>query len=80
VVRLDFPPEENGIVDLKEYNWSSPGYQASFIRQKVVESFQAQIRKYQAVRSTIRFQFSVQPPPWIARALEDAGGTYFVKP
>jgi hypothetical protein len=80
VARLDFPPGENGIVDPKDYNWSSPGYQASFIRQKEIESFQAQIRKYQAVHSTIRFQFSVQPPPLIVRALEDPGGTYFVKP
>jgi hypothetical protein len=79
-VRLDFPPDENGIVDLKDYNWSNPGYQVPFIQQKVIENFQAQIRRYQAVHPKIRFQFSVQPPPWIERALEDAGGTYFVKP
>jgi hypothetical protein len=61
-VRLDFPPTENGIVDLKDYNWSSPGYAVPFLRQKVVESFRGKIRKYQAIHPQVRFQLSQEPP------------------
>ena len=32
-VRLDFPPDENGIADLKMYNWGKPGYQRPFLRE-----------------------------------------------
>jgi hypothetical protein len=79
-VRLDFPPDKNGIVDLKDYNWSSPGYQVPFLQQVVIEDFQAQIRKYQAIHPPVKFRFSQQPPPWVERAIEDAGGSYFVQP
>jgi hypothetical protein len=77
---LDFPPEENGIVDLKDYNWSSPGYNVPFLRQTVIESFQAQIRKYQAIHPKVRFQFSQDPPRWVEQAIDEAGGAYYVTP
>jgi hypothetical protein len=78
-VRLDFPPDGKGTLDLKDYNWSSPGYQVPFLQQKVIEEFQAQIRKYQAIHPPVRLQFSQQPPSWVEQAIEKAGGTYFVK-
>jgi hypothetical protein len=79
-VILDFPPSEKGTVDLKDYKWFSPGYQVPFLQQQVIEDFQAQIRKYQAIHPPVRFRFSQQPPPWVEKAIEEAGGTYFVKP
>jgi hypothetical protein len=79
-LRLDFPPDENGITDLKDYKWSSPGYQVPFLQQKVIENFQAQLRRYQAIHPQVRLQFSQQPPQWVERAIEEAGGTYFVQP
>jgi hypothetical protein len=53
-----------------------PGYQVPFLQQQVIEDFQAQIRKYQAIHPPVRFQFSQQPPPRVEKAIEDAGGTY----
>jgi hypothetical protein len=79
-VRLDFPPNENGIVDLKEYNWWKPGYTVPFLQGKVTEKFQAQIQKYQTLDPKVRFQFFEQPPPWVVRAIEQVGGAYLVKP
>jgi hypothetical protein len=78
--RLDFPPDENGIKDLKDYKWSRRGYQVPFLQQRVIEDFQAQLRNYQAIHPQVKLQFSEQPPQWVERAIEDAGGTYFVKP
>ncbi len=80
VVRLDFPPNENGVKELKDYNWSSPGYQVPFLQQEVIKDFQAQIRKYQEIHPEVRFQFSLQPPQWIERALDEVGGKYYVEP
>ena len=78
--RLDFPPDDNGVKDLKDYKWSSPGYQVPFLQQMVIEDFQAQLRNYQAIHPQVRLQFSEQPPQWVERAIEEAGGTYLVKP
>jgi hypothetical protein len=79
-VRLDFSPNQNGIVDLKEYNWWKPGYTVPFLQGKVTEKFQEQIQKYQTLDPKVRFQFSEQPPPWVVQAIEQVGGAYFVKP
>jgi len=77
---LDFPPNEKGIIDLKDLTWFKPAYQKPFIQQKVIEKFQPQIQKYQTIHPNARFQFSLEPPPWAAQAIEDVGGTFFVKP
>jgi len=78
-VRLDFPPDVNGIVDLKEYNWWKPGYVKPFLQGKITERFQKQIQKYQTIDPNVRFQFSEEPPSWVVQAIEQVGGTYFVK-
>jgi hypothetical protein len=77
---LDFPPDKDGIVDLKMYNWWKPGYVKPFLQGKVIEKFQIQIQKYQTLDARVKFKFSVQPPPWVVRALEEVGGTYIVDP
>ncbi len=77
---MDFPPNEKGIIDLKDLKWFKPAYQKPFIQQKVIEEFQPQIQKYQTIHPNVRFQFSLEPPPWAAKAIEDVGGTFFVKP
>jgi hypothetical protein len=79
-VRLDYPPNENGIVDLKKYNWWKPGYLRPFLQGKVREDFQTQIQKYQTLDPRVKFKFSEQPPPWVVQALEEVGGTYIVDP
>jgi hypothetical protein len=79
-VRLDFPPEEKTISDLKEYNWWKPAYLRPFIQRRVIEDFQTQIQKYQSLRPNVRYEFSAQPPPWVVQAIERVGGTYLVKP
>src|SRR5258708_5417983 len=45
-VRLDFPPDMDGIVDLRKFNWWKPGYMKPFLQGKVTKSFQMQIQKY----------------------------------
>jgi hypothetical protein len=77
---LDFPPDENGIVDLKKYNWWKPGYGRPFLQGKVTEKFQTQIQKYQTLHPRVRFIFSAQPPQWVVQAIEQVGGTYVVDP
>jgi len=79
-IRLDFPPDEEGIVDLKFYNWWKPGYIRPFLQQVVAKKFQEQIQKYQAAHPNVKLKFSQQPPRWIVRAIEQVGGTYIVDP
>jgi RHS repeat-associated protein len=79
-VRLDKPPTGSRILDFKDYNWTNPSYQKPFIRQQVIEEFTEQIQKYRTISSEVHFQFSQQPPPWVIKAIEDAGGTYSVVP
>jgi hypothetical protein len=79
-IRLDFPPDEDGIVDLKDYNWWKPGYIRPFLQKVVANNFQEQIQKYQAAHPDVKFKFSQQPPPWVVQAIEQVGGTYIVDP
>jgi hypothetical protein len=79
-IRLDFPPDEKGIVDLKYYNWWKPGYIRPFLQQVVAKKFQEQIQKYQAAHPDVKFIFSRQPPAWVVQAIELVGGTYIVEP
>ncbi|HEY6259212.1 MAG TPA: hypothetical protein VIY51_25825 [Xanthobacteraceae bacterium] len=79
-VRLDFPPAENGAIDLKKYNWWKPGCLRPVLQQKVAENFQIQIQKYQSIHPNVMFKFSEQPPPWVAQAIGQVGGTYVVEP
>jgi hypothetical protein len=78
-VRLDFPPDKDGVLDLKKYNWWKPGYSVPFLQQKVIEKFQLQIQKYQSLDPRVKFKFSEPPPPWVVQAIEQVGGTYVVK-
>jgi hypothetical protein len=79
-VRLDYPPAENGIVDLKKFNWWKPAYLKPFLQGRVQEDFKTQIKKYQTIHPRVQFKFSEQPPPWVVQALEEVGGTYIVDP
>ena len=79
-VRLDAPPSDSQIVDFKDYNWSNPAYEMPFIQGRVIESFQNQIELYQTIRPNVVLQFSQQPPQWAVNAIEQAGGSYSVKP
>jgi hypothetical protein len=79
-VRLDYPPDKDGIVDLKKYNWWKPGYAKPFLQKMVTEDFQEQIQKYQSLDPRVKFKFSEQPPPWAVQAIEQVGGTYIVEP
>ena len=79
-IRLDYPPDEDGIVDLKDYNWWKPGYIRPFLQKVVANNFQEQIQKYQAAHPDAKFKFSQQPPPWVVQAIEQVGGTYIVDP
>jgi hypothetical protein len=33
-----------------------------------------------AIHPQVKLRFSKQPPQWVERAIEEAGGTYLVKP
>jgi hypothetical protein len=77
---LDYPPDKDGITDLKKYNWWKPGYVKPFLQKKVTENFQDQIKKYQSLDPRVKFKFSEQPPPWAVQAIEEIGGTYIVEP
>ena len=79
-IRLDKTPTNAQIIDFKDYNWSNSRYQELFIQQRVVNKFQTQIQKYQTVRPGVHLQFSQEPPLWVVQAIEQAGGTYSVKP
>jgi hypothetical protein len=79
-VRLDVPPTPTDVLDFKDYNWSKGTYDQPFMRQKVIDQFQAQIRLYQAVRPNVVLQFSREPPDWVVKAIFEVGGSYSVKP
>ena len=79
-VVLDFPPDKEGIVDLKKYNWWKPGYMVPFLQGRVAQKFQIQVQKYQTIDPRVKFKFSAEPPPWVVQALGQVGGTYIVDP
>jgi hypothetical protein len=79
-VRLDKPPSNAQIIDFKDYNWSNPRYLEPFIRDRVIEDFTQQIRKYRTIRPNVHLQFSKDPPDWVVEAIKRAGGTYSVSP
>lgn len=79
-VRLDRPPTGSTIIDFKDYNWSNPSYQKPFVQQQVAKEFAEQIQKYKTIQPNVHLQFSQEPPSWVIQAIQDAGGTFSVKP
>jgi hypothetical protein len=77
---LDYPVNEEGIVDLKDYNWEKSAYDKPFIRNNVVDDFKTQIKNYIQIHPKVVFRFSKEPPSWIVEAIKEAGGNFVVKP
>jgi hypothetical protein len=79
-VRLDKAPTDSSIIDFKDYDWSKSAYDTAFIQKKVITDFQTQISKYKTIKPNVHLQFSKDPPSWAVNAINEAGGTYSVKP
>jgi hypothetical protein len=79
-VVLDGPVSElEGIIDYKDYNWSSSCYrEGGFLQGRVTSQFQQQILKYQSIDPRVTFVFSQEPLEWVIHAIEDVGGMWRV--
>jgi hypothetical protein len=79
-VRLDKPPTNARVVDLKDYDWRKAAYSEPFMQEVVAQKFKTQIELYKNIAPNVHYQFSQPPPVWVINAIRQAGGTYSVAP
>ena len=79
-VRLDKPPTQSTVIELKDYDWSNPRYRDPYMQKWVTRDFTEQIRKYKTIRPNVHLQFSQDPPRWIEELIAQEGASYSVAP